>query len=613
MTPRWMTHALVAVAAASVAGGLAWWWRGADVAAANLSKEPSGAESQAAKAMYNCPMHPWIIKDKPGTCPICGMTLVPMKDHGQGAPVEANSGAIRIDPSVIQNMGVKTEEVRVRDLSKVVRLSGKLAGDETRQVSVNAKIMGWVEKLNADYLGKPIKAGEVLLELYSPDLLATQEEFLQALRYSRGLTASATPETRRSAEDLVSSARRRLEYWDIPSSAIERLVRDGKVRKTLPMVSPASGVVVAKNVVEGQNIMAGMELLRIADLSRIWALGEIYQEDLPYVKVGQKAKVLISYLPGKSFEGKVAFIAPVLDAQSKTTVVRVELRNTPDLLLKPEMVADVELSFPVGEHLAVPEQAIIRTGRRNVAIIALGQGYFEPRDVELGASAGEYVQVLSGLKEGEVLVTSSQFLIDSESNLKSAVMGMEKPADKPAGKSSEAGGAGTAAPAARDPHAGHDAEHTMRKMAEAPKAFKLGLGKVFEAYLPLQAALAADDAGAARKAVGAMKAALAKVEAKDLEDAVLWTDSREILIGSLGSMEKAADIEGLRVPFQEASNSLIALLRRYGYEASGKARVFHCSMAKEGRGADWIQGDKETRNPYYGAAMSTCGDDQGTL
>lgn len=608
MMKRWMTHAAVAVAAALLAGGLVWWWQKAQAAKGRPMAENAGKEQQAAKTMYNCPMHPWIIKDKPGTCPICGMALVAMKDHGHGAaPAEAGAGAIRIDPVVIQNMGVKTEEVRVRDLSKVVRLAGRLAGDETRQVSVNAKIMGWVEKLHADYLGKPIKAGEVLMELYSPDLLATQEEFLQALKYSRGLPESATAETRRGAEDLVNSARRRLEYWDIPASAIERLIKDGKVRKTLPIVSPASGVVVAKNVVEGQNIMAGMELLRIADLSRIWAFGEIYQEDLPYVKVGQKADVLISYLQGKTFPGKVAFIAPVLDAQSKTTLVRVELRNTPDLVLKPEMVADVELSFPIGEALAVPDQAIIRTGKRNVAIVSLGHGYFEPRDVELGASAGDYVQVVSGLKAGDLLVTSSQFLIDSESNLKSAVMGMGQHNHGAAG--TPAGKAAAAEAGAKDAQAVH-ASHERK---EAPKALRRGLGRLLDEYLHIQAALAADDAATARKATGAMKSALTSVDTKDLGDAAVWTDSREILLASLDSMEKASDIEGLRGPFQNATNALIALLKSYGYEGSGEARVFHCAMAMDGRGADWVQGDAKVRNPYYGAAMSTCGDDQGTL
>ncbi|HLP41425.1 MAG TPA: efflux RND transporter periplasmic adaptor subunit, partial [Fibrobacteria bacterium] len=481
MMHRGLSHAVAVVAAATVAGGLAWWWRGTTASMANPSREAAGKKAEApAQTMYNCPMHPWIIKDKPGACPICGMTLVPMKDHGHGAPMEAGRDAIRIDPAVIQNMGVKTEEVRVRELSKVVRLSGKLAEDETRQVSVNARIMGWVESLHADYLGKPVKAGETLMDLYSPDLLATQEEFLQALRYSRSLPESATQETRQSAKDLVQSARRRLEYWDIPASAIDRLVKDGQVRRTMPIVSPATGVVVAKNVVQGQNIMAGMELLRIADLSRIWALGEIYQEDLPYVKVGQDANVKISYLPGKSFPGKVAFIAPVLDRLSKTTLVRVELRNTPDLLLKPEMVADVELSFPIGSNLAVPEQAIIRTGRRNVAIVSLGHGYFEPRDVTLGASAGEYVQVTGGLKEGDLLVISSQFLIDSESNLKSAVMGMGQhnhgaaPGLDPSAEKSKG------AEAAGGTHAGHDSVDT-------PKEFRQGLGLVYEAYLPLQA------------------------------------------------------------------------------------------------------------------------------
>jgi RND family efflux transporter MFP subunit len=334
------------------------------------------------------------------------------------------STQVRIDPVVVQNMGVRTVTVESRALVKEIRTTGKVAIDETRQVSINAKVMGWVEKLRADFLGKQVRKGEVLMEVYSPEWVSTQEEFLQALSLRAALSPHSGDHAVSSAQQLVESARRRLEFWDIPTSAIDAVAREGKARRTLPLLAPASGTLVAKNIVEGQSFAPGTELLRLADLSRVWVLGEVAQSDLPFVALGQEAEVSVAYHSGPPLKGLVSFIAPVTDARAKTTWVRVILENDSARTLKPEMVADVALQRPMENTLTVPEQAVLRTGRRTLVVAALGQGVFEPREVKLGATAQGYTQVLEGLQEGELAVLSAQFLIDSESNLKAAILRM---------------------------------------------------------------------------------------------------------------------------------------------------------------------------------------------
>ena len=408
--------------------------------------------------MYNCAMHPHYISDKPGNCPICGMALTPMDkgtdagaaDQAPGAPAgnaESSTG-VRIDPAIIQNMGVRTETVMKRELTPEIRASGKVRVDETRQFTVTARVMGWVEKLMVASTGEAVRKGQPLMELYSPELLSTQEEHLQALRYAGSLEGSAggTEEARRAAGELLESSRRRLLNWDVPASRIRDLEKRGVAERTLPVLAPASGVILEKSVVQGQNVMPGMPLYRLADLSRVWVVASVYQGDVARVKVGSPAEITLSYLPGKAFLGKVAFVSPVLDPVTRTAEVRIEAANTPGLDLKPEMFATVVLRPPsAGPVVAVPEQAIIRSGRRDLAIIGLGGGYFEPRAVTLGRSAGGYVEILAGLREGETLVVSSQFLIDSESNLKAAIRQMQARWEGSAGKPGADTSAGPAA------------------------------------------------------------------------------------------------------------------------------------------------------------------------
>jgi multidrug efflux pump subunit AcrA (membrane-fusion protein) len=427
---KWIALALMLAAWGAALSGCRDRGHGAASASASGSAGSAGAEAGSAgedvhghKKYWTCAMHPQYITDKPGFCPFCGMQLVPMEKGGDRAGPgsrsdSASAKGIRIDPTTVQNMGVKTDTVRRRDLRTELRTSGKIQVDESRLTIVNARVMGYAERLAVNATGQKVAKGQTLLELYSPDLVSAQEEYLQALRYNRATGEAAGT----GAGDLVESSKRRLLNWGISAGEVAALEKDGHARNTLAIASPAAGVVLSKQVVAGQNVAPGMELYRIADLSRVWVVASVYQRDLAVAKPGAEAEVELNYLPGKPFRGKVTFISPVLDEQTKTASVRIEVANTAALDLKPEMFATVRiLSAPRQRVIAVPEQAIIRSGRRDIAIVSTGDGYFEPRDVKLGASGDDYVEVTEGLKEGELLVISSQFLIDSESNLKAAI------------------------------------------------------------------------------------------------------------------------------------------------------------------------------------------------
>lgn len=405
----------------------------------------AAAAAPQGKALYHCAMHPWYIADKPGHCPVCGMELVRM-DAAEGAHLPAGGGPIRIDPAVIQNMGVRTEAVARRDLVPEVRAPGRIQVDEGRIAVVNARVMGYAEKLYADVTGQRVAKGQPLVDLYSPDLASAQEEFLQAARYAKAAGKAA------GGSELAESARRRLANWGMSPAEIEALERGGEARSALRIAAPIPGVVLEKKVARGQNVAPGMELYTLADLSQVWAVAQVYQSDLGAVRPGAGAEVELAYQPGRPFRGKIVFVSPVLDSAARTAEVRVALANTPGLDLKPGMIATVVLRAPARKGvLAVPEQALIRSGRRVLAIVALGGGFFEPREVALGASAGGYVEVTQGLEEGDGLVVSSQFLIDSESNLKAAVQRMQAASQGSAGQGPAAGASpDTAVPARAD-------------------------------------------------------------------------------------------------------------------------------------------------------------------
>ena len=431
MTGKKIVSQILLVLLAVGAGGAGtYYWMTREALHGHPETAPAGKPA-AEEKQYTCPMHPFIVTDKPGACPICGMTLVPVKSSTEPAqPAGGEMGTIRVDPNTIQSIGVRTAPVTVGELVKTIRTVGRVTYDERRIRTVNAKIGGWIEKLYVSTTGEAVRKGAPLIELYSPDLVSAQQEYLIASRHIEEVGNSPFPDVVKSAQDLLESARKRLSYWDITDAQIAELERTGTVRKTLVLHSPFDGVVVQKAAFDGTKVMPGMELFRIADLSRVWVQGDIYEYELPWLTVGVPAAVTLDYMPGKTYRGRVTYVYPYLEGKTRTATIRVELAN-PGGVLKPDMYAHIELRPRVGKRtVLVPSEAVIRSGIRNVVFVAKGEGRFEPREVQLGLEGEEgVVQVLSGLAGGDNVVVSSQFLLDSESSLKEALKKFQSAAE----------------------------------------------------------------------------------------------------------------------------------------------------------------------------------------
>ena len=378
-----------------------------------------GESQPAAKTLYTCGMHPQIVQDHPGDCPICGMHLEPVRKQA------AESSIISIDPVTIQNMGIRTAEVVRGPLRKIIRTIGVVDYNETALTDVTVKYKGWIERLFVDSTGKEVRQGEPLFEIYSPDLVSAQNEYLIALGAGAG------------SANLKASALRKLKNLDISADQIATLERTREIKKNLRVNAPQSGIVVEKMAVQGQMVDAGMKLYRLADLSLVWVQSQIYEQDLPYVKLGQEAEVTLTYLPDRKFQGRVTYVYPTLDEKTRTAKVRMEFHN-PGLFLKPGMFAKVELKSALDKSvLLVPDSAILRSGEKNTVFVALEGGKFEPRTVVIGGRGeGSAYQVIKGLKEGERVVTSGQFMLDSESQLKEAIQKMTEPGKTEASPSS---------------------------------------------------------------------------------------------------------------------------------------------------------------------------------
>ena len=414
--------------------------------------------------LWTCPMHPNILEEEPGSCPICGMDLVPTKadtgpvagdreilfyrspmDPGVISPeprmdemgmdyvpvyadeaeTAATQGAVvTIDPAVQQNMNVITRRVERRDISHAIRTVGYFDYDQERMVSVTTKYPGFIEKTYINHIGQPVSKGEPLFEIYAPELVQTEQELLSALRYSQKLE-SAPLDTRDRALALVEAARQRLAYWDISGEQIRRLEETGIAFRTLQVLAPANGVVMKRLPgLEGMAAQPGMELLHIADLSNLWLTVEVFDNQLPWIDVGSPATVTLSYFPGVTYRGRVRYIEPEVSETTRTVGLTLDVPNR-DRRLRVGMYATVVFE-PVAAigALSVPAEAVIHTGERNLLVVALGNGRFAPREVVLGPSADGFVQVLEGLTDGDEVVTSAQFLIDSESNLREAIQKM---------------------------------------------------------------------------------------------------------------------------------------------------------------------------------------------
>ncbi len=457
--------------------GLAAGWWGRSVLGGEQAHDASPAASEGgpcrggtAPLYWKAPMDPTYIRQQPGMSPM-GMDLVPVCPGEAGAPSE---GAVEIDPHTVQNIGVRTQTVTRRDLARSIRAVGRVVYDERRVEHVHTKVQGWVERLHVDFVGQEVRRGQPLLEVYSPELVATQEELLVAARYREATSTSPFEDVRGGGASLYEATRRRLELWDIPDRDIDRLLETGEIQKTLTMYAPTRGVVTSLGVRAGMEVGPNQNLYTIADLSQVWVVADVYEYELPWLALGQTGTVELAYLPGKTFSGPLTYVSPFLDSKTRTAEVRLELPN-PDGALRPEMFGNMIIrGAPREAVVAVPSEAVIRSGRRSLVVVALGEGRFAPRPVSMGLDSGDgWLEVQGGLSAGEEIVVSSHFLIDSESNLQEAVRKLLA-AGAPEGE----GHAGHEMPSAADPHAGHEmpsaadphAGHEMPGASDAPPA-----------------------------------------------------------------------------------------------------------------------------------------------
>ncbi len=394
----------------------------------NLEKKApeKGTPLTKAKDLYYCPMHPQIQSDKPGTCPICNMDLV-KKQAEETAMTEAlPSGKVRINPEMQQLIGVEYGEVTEQPLSKSLMTVGRLTYDETRIARIQTRIEGWIEKTFVDFSGMLVKKGQPLISVYSPELFSAQQELIIAKQTMEALAGSEFNEIKTNAESLYTATKERLRLWNITDGEIKQIEKRGTPVRALTFFSPIDGFVINKNAYPGQRIGPDTELYTIADLSTIWVLADVFEYEIARIQLGQTAIMELSYFPGETFKGVISYIYPVLDNTSRTLKVRLQFPN-PGFKLKPDMWANVTLKIEYGAQLSVPAGAVLDSGIEQIVFVALGDGYFEPRKIRLGAAVDNRYIVLDGLKRGEKIVTSGNFLIDSESKLKSALSGMGSP------------------------------------------------------------------------------------------------------------------------------------------------------------------------------------------
>ena len=382
------------------------------------SDEPQPAAKERVVKYWRAPMDPTYIRDQPGKSPM-GMDLVPVYEDEVDVTPE---GTVRIDPVFAQNMGVRSQPVVRADIPFTIRTIGTFAYND-RQVSfITTKYDGWIDKVYVNYVGEPVRKGQDLFDIYSPQLVTTEQEYLQAIQYAKRLAGSAYPDAAARAQSLVDAARQRLRYWDISDAQIDALAESGQVQRTLRVVSPVDGVVVEKmnQALEGMRATPGMQLYKIVDLSTIWVDVQVFEHQIAWLKPGLRAEIELPYAPGR-YSGVVRFLHPSVDQKTRTVTASIELEN-PGRTLRADMYANVTIDVPsVQGVLAVPDSAVIHSGERDVVIVDLGHGLFEARDVNLGVSGNGLWQVTRGLDEGDLVVVSAQFLIDSESNLRQAI------------------------------------------------------------------------------------------------------------------------------------------------------------------------------------------------
>ncbi len=615
---------------------------------------PTEVPEVAVADVWTCSMHPQVQLPEPGKCPMCGMDLILAPKDGEQS--EEGPRVLQISESARALAGIETAKVERRSVAHEVHMVGKIAFDETRVATITSWVPGRLDRLFVDYTGVTVREGDHLVEIYSPTLYSAQQELLQAIRTAARLEGSGLDIVRSTSDQTVVSAREKLKLYGLSDVQIEEIIENGVPNKHVTVYAPIGGVVVHKNALEGMYVEEGSQIYTIADLSQVWVLLEAYESDLAWLRYGQTVEFQVEAYPGEVFHGRIAFIDQVLNDRTRTVNVRLNVDNS-DARLKPEMFVSAKVSAVLSDHgkvvdrglvgmwmcpmhpeivregagecpecgmqlaltsdlgfvanpeegqsIVIPATAPLLTGRRAVVYVRLpnrDRPTFEGRVVELGPRAGDWYVVRGGLEAGEDVVVHGNFKIDSELQIR-ARPSMMSPEDGAHAPVQDRGGMG-----ADTGMAAHDLGQ-MELTAGAPLTqFRGELGAVLDAYLALQQALAADQDGHAE--AQALRAGLAAVDMTLLEgDAhTHWMNQSKALSASIESIVAADGMGEQRPLMSPLTDHLVVVLKSFGFTSSnGPVGLFHCSMARSGEGGDWLQVEEDTKNPYYGASMLSCG------
>ncbi len=547
-------------------------------------KEPTAPITE--NVIWTCSMDPQIRQNEPGKCPICGMDLIPLATDNS----HENPAVIQMTKTAMKLANIQTMIVGNKVAVKEVRLNGKVQVDERNVYMQTSHIEGRVEQLMVNFTGEAIQKGKVLAILYSPELVTAQEELFQAFKIKE------------SQPELYQAARGKLKSWKLTENQISKILANGKPIERFPIIADVSGIAIQKKVNLGEYVMRGTPIYEIADLSKLWILLDVYESDLPFVKVGDQVSYTIASLPGETFSGKVSFIDPMINPETRVASARIELKNISQKL-KPEMFVTGIIKNEVGKmgsknQIVVPKSAVMWTGERSIVYIKVSETEkvgFVLREVVLGPSLGESYVITAGLNEGEEIVINGTFTVDAAAQL----------AGKPSMMNREGGATSVG-------HQ-HGNEPQLQQEKQTPKSTisseaKKQLEPLINEYIALKEALSKDDFSKAKQQLNSMKIALSKVNMKVFtgESHNLWMQFQDEINSELTKLDKVSDIEKIRKSFLNLSKTYISLVESFG-PFSKKSYLIHCPMANNNKGGDWLSFTKEVKNPYYGKSMLSCG------
>ncbi len=574
---------------------------GSPASSDGLQEEHVAGDHQAG-TVYTCAMHPQIREDKPGNCPICGMELVPIVDDTDEG--DAGDYTVKLSNAAMKIAEVSTSVIQKKTPYKEIYLPGRVMPDERKISELTARFPGRIEKLHVNFTGQKVRRGQVLAQIYSPELVTSQKELFEAMKLK-----DTNP-------NYYRAVRNKLKLWDLTEAQIDEIADSGEVKYYFDVLSPLSGTVTMRHIALGDYIKEGDALFEIVDLSHVWVIFDAYESDIPWVKMRDKIKFTIKSIPDKVFESTVTFIDPVLNPMTRVAGVRTELNNPRDIL-KPQMLASGMLKTMLPgskDQLLVPKSAVLWTGKKSVVYVRTNShdNMFRFTQIELGADAGEYYVVREGLNDGDLVASNGVFKIDAAAQLK----GEQSMMNPEGGKQSLGGMAGMdmgggdkskEEPSGNEKQQGNSAKD-MGAMS-VDENFKKQLTAVYEAQLSLQKGFLNTDSKEAKEAVSVVEEAIEKVDMSLVKGDmhIFWMNSMKGLKGSLDVIKSTNDVEKQRLAYADFNDELYKSIKMFG--VSGVTIYYQfCPMARNGDGAYWLSETEEIKNPYYGEAMLTCGE-----